>query len=127
MKIIISNSSDTTIYGQIVNQIKESIISNELKAGDLLPSIRALAKDLNISVITTKRAYEELQKQGFIDIVPGKGTFVAGFNKDVIFEEKMKEIEDKLEEIIEISKLIEISKKEVIEIFNCLYEGWMYA
>ena len=67
MKIIISNSSDTTIYGQIVNQIKESIISNELKPGDLLPSIRALAKDLNISVITTKRAYEELQKQGFIE------------------------------------------------------------
>ena len=81
MKIIISNSSDTTIYGQIANQIKEAIISNELKPGDLLPSIRALARDLNISVITTKRAYEELQKQGFIDIVPGKGTFVAGFNK----------------------------------------------
>ena len=96
MKIIISNSSDTTIYGQIVNQIKESIISNELKPGDLLPSIRALAKDLNISVITTKRAYEELQKQGFIDIVPGKGTFVAGFNKEIVFEEKMKEIEDKI-------------------------------
>ena len=96
MKIIISNSSDTTIYGQIANQIKEAIISNELKPGDLLPSIRALARDLNISVITTKRAYEELQKQGFIDIVPGKGTFVAG---------------------------LDVSKKEIIEIFNCLYEG----
>ena len=123
MKIIISNSSDTTIYGQIVNQIKEAIILNELKSGDLLPSIRALAKDLNISVITTKRAYEELQKQGFIDIVPGKGTFVAGFKKEVVFEEKMKEIEHKMEEIIDISRIIEISKEEIIEIFNCLYEG----
>lgn len=127
MKIIISNSSDTTIYGQIVNQIKEAIISNELKSGDLLPSIRALAKDLNISVITTKRAYEELQKQGFIDIVSGKGTFVAGFNKEIVFEEKMKEIENKMEEIIDISRIIEISKEEIIEIFNCLYEGWIYA
>ncbi|MBC5995774.1 GntR family transcriptional regulator [Romboutsia ilealis] len=123
MKIIISNSSDTTIYGQIANQIKGAIISNELKPGDLLPSIRALARDLNISVITTKRAYEELQKQGFIDIVPGKGTFVAGFNKEIIFEEKIKEIENKIEEIIEISKIIDVSKKEIIEIFNCLYEG----
>lgn len=127
MKIIISNSSDTTIYGQIANQIKGAIISNELKPGDLLPSIRALARDLNISVITTKRAYEELQKQGFIDIVPGKGTFVAGFNKEIIFEEKIKEIENKIEEIIEISKIIDVSKKEIIEIFNCLYEGWTYA
>ncbi|SCH30623.1 GntR family transcriptional regulator [Romboutsia sp. 1001713B170207_170306_H8] len=123
MKIIISNSSDTTIYGQIVNQIKEAIISNELKSGYLLPSIRALAKDLNISVITTKRAYEELQKQGFIDIVPGKGTFVAGFSKDIIYEEKMKEIELKIEEIIEISKIIDVSREDIIEIFNCIYEG----
>ncbi|MGL5662319.1 MAG: GntR family transcriptional regulator [Cetobacterium sp.] len=123
MQIIISNSSDTTIYGQIVNQIKGAIISNELNPGDLLPSIRALAKDLNISVITTKRAYEELQKQGYIDIVPGKGTFVAGFNKEIIFEEKIKEIEEKIEEIIEISRVIELSKEEVIEILNCLYEG----
>ncbi|WP_122640202.1 GntR family transcriptional regulator [Romboutsia sp. Marseille-P6047] len=123
MKIIISNSSDTTIYGQIVNQIKEAIISNELKSGYLLPSIRALAKDLNISVITTKRAYEELQKQGFIDIVPGKGTFVACFSKDIIYEEKMKEIELKIEEIIEISKIIDVSREDIIEIFNCIYEG----
>ncbi|MGL5329492.1 MAG: GntR family transcriptional regulator, partial [Peptostreptococcaceae bacterium] len=71
----------------------------------------------------TKRAYEELQKQGYIDIVPGKGTFVAGFNKEIIFEEKIKEIEEKIEEIIEISRVIELSKEEVIEILNCLYEG----
>lgn len=123
MNIIISNSSEMPIYQQIVNQIKENIISNKLNQGQLLPSIRTLAKELGISVITTKRAYEELEKQGFIDIVPGKGTFVAGFKKDIVYEEKVKEIEQKMEEIIEISKIIDLSKEEIIEIFNCIYEG----
>ena len=82
MNIIISNSSDIPIYAQIVNQMKEAIISNKLEQGQPLPSIRSLAKDLNISVITTKRAYEELERQGFIDIVPGKGSFVAIFKKN---------------------------------------------
>lgn len=123
MNIIISNSSDIPIYKQIANQIKKSIIEQELLQGQLLPSIRTLAKDLNISVITTKRAYEELQKQGFIDIVAGKGTFVSGFKKEVVFEEKVKQIENKLEEIIEISKMIDLSKEEIIEILECIYEG----
>ncbi|MGX4600989.1 GntR family transcriptional regulator [Faecalimicrobium sp. JNUCC 81] len=123
MNIIISNSSDIPIYKQIVNQIKKSIIEQEILQGQLLPSIRTLAKDLNISVITTKRAYEELQKQGFIDIVAGKGTFVSGFKKEIVFEEKVKQIENKLEEIIEISKMIDLSKEEIIEILECIYEG----
>lgn len=123
MNIIISNSSDIPIYKQIVNQIKKSIIDQELLQGQLLPSIRTLAKDLNISVITTKRAYEELQKQGFIDIVAGKGTFVSGFKKEIVYEEKLKQIESKLEEIIEISKIIDLSKEEIIEILECIYEG----
>lgn len=123
MNIIISNSSDISIYKQIVNQIKKLIIENELSQNQLLPSIRTLAKDLNISVITTKRAYEELQKQGFIDIVAGKGTFVSGFKKEIIYEEKVKQIETKIEEIIEISKIIDLSKEEIIEILNCIYEG----
>lgn len=123
MNIIISNSSDIPIYKQIANQIKKSIIEQELLQGQLLPSIRTLAKDLNISVITTKRAYEELQKQGFIDIVAGKGTFVSGFKMEVVFEEKVKQIENKLEEIIEISKMIDLSKEEIIEILECIYEG----
>lgn len=127
MNIIISNSSDIPIYKQIVNQIKKSIIEQEILQGQLLPSIRTLAKDLNISVITTKRAYEELQKQGFIDIVAGKGTFVSGFKKEIVFEEKVKQIESKLEEIIEISKMIDLSKEEIIEILECIYEGWLNA
>ncbi|MGL5328673.1 MAG: GntR family transcriptional regulator [Peptostreptococcaceae bacterium] len=123
MNIIISNSLEIPIYKQIVNQIKENIISNKLEQGELLPSIRSLAKDLNISVITTKRAYEELQNQGFIDIVPGKGSFVAIFKKELVYEEKMKEIEKNIEDIIKIANAINLSKNEVIEIFDVMYEG----
>ncbi|MEG2788110.1 MAG: GntR family transcriptional regulator [Romboutsia sp.] len=123
MNIIISNSLDIPIYQQIVNQMKEAIISNVLDQGDSLPSIRSLAKDLNISVITTKRAYEELERQGFINIVPGKGSFVAVFKKELIYEEKLKEIENKIEEIIEISRMINLNKEEIIEMFNIIYEG----
>lgn len=123
MNIIISNSLDSPIYQQIVNQIKKLIIDNKLSQNQLLPSIRTLAKDLNISVITTKRAYEELQKQGLIDIVAGKGTFVSGFKKEIVYEEKVKQIEEKMEEIINLSKIIDLSKEDIIEILNCIYEG----
>lgn len=123
MNIIISNSSDIPIYAQIVNQMKEAIISNKLEQGQPLPSIRSLAKDLNISVITTKRAYEELERQGFIDIVPGKGSFVAIFKKELVYEEKIKEIEGKVEEIIALANLIGLKKEEVVEIFDVMYEG----
>ena len=89
MKIIISNASSEPIYQQIVQQIKAQIISGDLKEGDGLPSIRKLAKELHISVITTKRTYEELEKEGFIDVVGGKGTFVAIQNKELLREKKM--------------------------------------
>ena len=90
MKIIISNSSDKPIYEQIVAQIKGMIIGEELKGGEALPSMRSLAKDLRISVITTKRAYEELEREGFIETVTGKGSFVAARNMEMIREQQFK-------------------------------------
>jgi GntR family transcriptional regulator len=122
MNIIISNGSDMPIYMQILEQIKEAIISGKLQQNELLPSIRTLAKELNISVITTKRAYEELDRQGFIQTVPGKGSYVSFFNKELIYEAKLKEIEMKLQEAINASRIINISKEELIDILNCLYE-----
>ena len=100
MRIVISNASSDPIYEQIMGQIKQKIISGELKAGDALPSLRNLARDLGISVITTKRAYEELERAGFIDTVSGKGCFVAMQNTEFLKEQKMKIIEDKLSEAI---------------------------
>ena len=118
MNIIISNSSELPIYLQIVNQIKEAILSNNLKENGQLPSIRALAKDLNISFITTKRAYEELEKQNLINTVPGKGCYVSSFNKELVYEAKLREIEDKLEESINLSKIIGLQKSELISILE---------
>ena len=123
MNIIISNSSELPIYLQIVNQIKEAILSNNLKENEQLPSIRALAKDLNISFITTKRAYEELEKQNLINTGPGKGCYVSSFNKELVYEAKLREIEDKLEESINLSKIIGLQKSELISILESLYEG----
>lgn len=122
MNIIISNSSDEPIYEQISRQIKGAILKGELKEGDLLPSIRGLAKDLQISVITTKRAYEELEKEGFIETVQGKGSYVAGQNKELIREKKLSLIEAKLAEIVEESKALGITYKEIEEILKILFE-----
>lgn len=123
MNIIISNASDLPIYMQIVNHIKKNILSGTLEEGKALPSIRALAKDLGISFITTKRAYEELEKLGLINTVPGKGCYVSSFNKELVYEAKMREIEEKLEESINLSKMVGLSKSELIEILESLYEG----
>lgn len=123
MNIIISNTSDSPIYIQIVNQIKESILSGELKENEMLPSIRALAKNLSISFITTKRSYEELEKQGLINTVPGKGCYVSAFNKELVYESKMREIEEKLEESINLSKMLGLSKQDLMSILDNLYEG----
>ena len=123
MNIIISNSSDIPLYEQVKEQIKNKIVSNELKAGELLPSIRNLAKGLRISVITTKNAYEELEKQNLINTVPGKGCYVSSFNKELVYEAKLREIEDKLEESINLSKIIGLQKSELISILESLYEG----
>ena len=122
MNIIISNSSNTPIYEQIKEQIKNKIVSNELKTGDLLPSIRNLAKDLRISVITTKNAYEELEKEGYVETIPAKGTYVAEKNIEIIKEEQMKKVEDLIETAVSIAKISKISKKEVKDILDILYE-----
>ncbi len=122
MKIIVSNSSNEPIYEQISKQIKAHILKGELKEGDLLPSIRGLARDLQISVITTKRAYEELEKEGFIETVQGKGSYVAGQNKEIMREKKLNIIEEKLSKIVEESKALGISFNEILEILKILYE-----
>jgi GntR family transcriptional regulator len=122
MRIIISNSSDEPIYEQITKQIKAQILKGELKQGDLLPSIRALARDLQISVITTKRAYEELEREGFIETVQGKGSFVAGQNRELIKEKKLNIIEEKLSKVVEESKDLGISFDEILELLKILYE-----
>ena len=100
MNIIISNSSGQPIYDQISSQVKSKIISGELKPGDALPSIRYLAKELRISVITTKRAYEELERDGFIVSVPGKGSYVAEKNLEFVREEHLRRIEERMQEIV---------------------------
>lgn len=122
MKIIISNSSKQPIYEQITHQIKEQIIKGTLIKDTVLPSIRNLAKELQISVITTKRAYDELEREGYIHTVPGKGTFIAYQNIDEIKEKKYKMIEEDLMKIIEESKVYDISKSELIEMINLIYE-----
>lgn len=123
MKILISNSSKLPIYEQIVNSIKEAIINGTLNPNEKLPSIRSLAKDLNISVITTKRAYDELERQGFIETVGGKGCYVSYYNKELVYEEKLKEIEEKLEDILNISRSIKLKKSDIKNMIDLLYEG----
>lgn len=122
MKILISNSSDDPIYEQISRQIKNQIISGELKEGEALPSIRALAKELQISVITTKRSYEILIDEGFVDSITGKGTFVSSQNQELLREKKMKMVEEKLAEAVEEAKLLGITQNEVHQMLNLLYE-----
>lgn len=122
MNIIISNSSNTPIYEQIKEQIKNKIVSNELKTGDLLPSIRNLAKDLRISVITTKNAYDELEREGYVETIPGKGTYVASKNVEIIKEEQMQKIEGLIDTAVSIAKISHISKQEVTDMLNILYE-----
>jgi GntR family transcriptional regulator len=122
MNIIISNSSQDPIYEQIVTQIKTAIMKNELSQGDALPSIRLLAKELQISVITTKRSYEELEREGFIETVPGKGSYVSGQNKDLIREKRLTAIEQKLTEAVTESKLLNLSFEELQSMLRLLFE-----
>lgn len=123
MNIIISNSANEPIYLQIINQIKSQILTGDLKEGQALPSIRSLAKELEISVITTKRAYDELEIDGFIVTVAGKGSYVAPVNTDILKEKKMKMVEQKLSETITEAKLIGMSLEELKKILELLYEG----
>lgn len=120
MNIIIRNSSDKPIYEQIKEQLKKEIIEGRLKEGEQLPSIRYLAKELRISVITTKRAYDELESEGFINSVQGKGSFVAGQNSELIREEHLKKIESHLIEALYYGKISGISKKDLKDMIDAL-------
>ena len=122
MDIIISNSSGKPIYEQITSQIKSMIISGELKEGDALPSMRLLAKELRISVITTKRAYDDLERDGFIESFTGRGSFVAQKNVEFIREEQLKAAEEHLKNAVCAAKSSGISRAELEEMLRILYE-----
>ena len=122
MRILISNSSPDPIYQQIVRQVKGQIISGELGEGEPLPSIRKLAHELQISVITTKRAYEELEKEGLIDTVGGKGTFVASQNQEFMREKRMKIVETKLAEALADARMMGVTLDELGEMLRLLWE-----
>jgi len=122
MKIIISNSGEKPIYEQISEQIKELIASGELAPEQMLPSMRYLAKELRISVITTKRAYEELERDGFITNVPGKGCFVSGGNLALLQEQKLKDMESYLTQAVHAGRLAGVSLKEMQDVLTVLFE-----
>ncbi len=123
MDVIISNASDKPIYEQITEQIKSQILSGTLRAGDALPSMRVLAKELRISVITTKRAYEELERDGFLETVSGKGSFVAQKNTEFLREEALRRMEQALQEAVDIARRSAIPASEVREALSVLLEG----
>ena len=123
MNIIISNSSNKPIYEQITDQIRQMIMNGELRPGEPLPSMRFLAKELRISVITTKRAYEELERDGFICTQVGKGSFVADSNQEIVREAQLREIENLLEAAVEKSRYCGLSLEELKELLTMIYEG----
>ena len=122
MDLIISNASGKPIYEQICTQIKNAILSGELSPGDALPSIRALAKDLRISVITTKRAYDELEAEGFIYTLPGKGSFVAPKNTELLREENLRRIEEHMREISALAVQSGLTRQELSEMYTLISE-----
>ncbi len=122
MDLIISNASGKPIYEQIYTQIKNSILSGGLSPGDALPSIRALAKDLRISVITTTRAYDELERDGFIDRVPGKGCYVAEKNLELVREAHLKQIEDHMSEIVDLAAGCSLAEEDVVKMLRLMWE-----
>ena len=123
MNIIISNTGGKPIYDQIKEQIKNAVLAGELRSGDALPSIRMLAKELRISVITTKRAFEELEREGFIETVPGKGSFVAQRNSELLREEALRRMEEALESAVQIARRSGIASQDVRSALEMLLEG----
>ena len=123
MNLIISNASGKPIYEQIYTQVKNCIISGELSPGDALPSIRALAKDLRISVITTTRAYDELERDGFIDRVPGKGCYVAEKNLELVREAHLKQIEEHMTEIVTLAAGCSLSEEDTVRMLRLIWEN----
>ena len=122
LNILINTMSKEPLFQQIKQQIKQQIYDGTLKEGDALPSMRQLAKDLKVSVITTKRAYEDLENEGYVVSAVGKGTFVAGQQPHVLREWQMREIENQLEQLVKHAKTIGLSKQEFIELLNIYYE-----
>ena len=123
MDIILSNSSGKPIYEQITDQVKAQILSGALAAGDALPSMRLLAKELRISVITTKRAYEELERDGFLENVPGKGCFVAPQNPELLREAQLRRVEEKLSQAVEEARKGGFPPDTLHELLDILYQG----
>ena len=126
MNIIISNNSDDPLYKQIKDQIKESILKNELVEGDVLPSIRNFASDINVSVLTIRRVYQELEEEGFVKRQAGLGTFVSSGNLDLIKDAKYRAIEEQLKKVIKDAKMLNISIEELREMMEILYEEDIY-
>lgn len=123
INIAISNKSNLAIYEQIVEQVKNAIIKGDIKASEPLPSIRGLARDLQISVITTNRAYEELQLEGLIYSIPGKGFYVSDSRTDILKEKRLQSIEKEMQELIMQCKNADLKKKDIIDMINILYEN----
>lgn len=122
MNIIISNSSSDPLYEQIKKAIKQAIYTNELKEEEILPSVRALANDLKISFLTVKKAYDELEAEGFIKTVQGKGSYVLPKNLELLREEKLKEIEKNISTVVKLSKIYGITEEEVINLIKIMFE-----
>ena len=122
MNIIIRNTGDAPIYDQITRQVKSLILRGELREGEALPSMRLLARELRISVITTKRAYEELEREGFITTVPGKGCFVAPRNLELVRENALRQVEEHLQRAVDAAKMGGIARDEVRQTLDILYE-----
>ena len=123
MNIQITNDGTVPIYEQIARQIKGMVLNGTLKEGDALPSMRLLAKELKISVITTKRAYEELEREGFIVYMTGKGSFVAGTDTELLKEARQKELEQTMEELVAQGKELGLSLEELMELMTIIYRG----
>ena len=123
MDIILSNTSGKPIYTQIADQVKEQIMSGVLAPGEALPSMRLLARELRISVITTKRAYEDLERDGFLENVPGKGCFVAPQNRELLREAQLRRVEERLTQALEEARKGGLSLAELQEMLNILYSG----
>ena len=123
MHILIDNKSGMPIYDQIYSQIKAQIISGELQENEMLPSIRGLAKDLRISFITTKRAYDELEKEGFLYTIPAKGCYVAPKNVELLREESLKKIEDHIDQILKLAASCNLSKDDIVSMILFAMEG----
>lgn len=123
MDIILSNTSGKPIYTQIADQVKEQIMTGALVPGEALPSMRLLARELRISVITTKRAYEDLERDGFLENVPGKGCFVAPQNRELLREAQLRRVEEHLTRAVEEARKGGLALSEVQEMLNILYSG----